>query len=112
MNCDIYTTDEFAKSLKRLSKRYASMKDDYVRFLGELHNNPLLGTEIKYGLRKVRLSITSKQKGKRGGARVITHTVIYSASEAEVTLLQIYDKSDRANISDSELKALLKKNGL
>lgn len=31
---------------------------------------------------------------------------------AAVTLLQMYDKSDRENISDNELKNLLKKNGL
>jgi len=112
MSCDIYTTTEFERSLKKLSKRYASMKEDYIRFLSELKVNPLMGTEIKYGLRKVRMAITSKQKGKRGGARVITHTVIYNTTDADVTLLQMYDKSDRANITDNELKALLKNNGL
>lgn len=88
------------------------MKADYIRFISELKENPLMGTEIKYGLRKVRMAISSKQKGKRGGARVITHTVIYNASDADVTLLQMYDKSDRENISDSELRILLNKNGL
>ena len=112
MSCEIYTTTEFERSLKKLSKRYASMKDDYIRFLSDLRENPLLGTEIKYGLRKVRLAITSKQKGKSGGARVITHAVVYSASESEVTLLQVYDKSDKENVTDAELKMLLKKNGL
>ena len=84
MSCEIYTTAEFERSLKKLSKRYASMKEDYIRFLSELKDNPLMGTEIKYGLRKVRMAIASKQKGKRGGARVITHTVIYNTTDADV----------------------------
>ena len=113
MSCEIYTTVEFERTLKKLSKRYASMKDDYIHFLSELRENPMMGTEIKYGLRKVRLAIASKQKGKSGGARVITHAVVFSsASDSEVTLLQIYDKSDRENITDNELKLLLRKNGL
>ena len=111
MSCEIYTTSEFERTLKKLSKRYASMKDDYIHFLTELRNNPLMGTEIKYGLRKVRMAIASKQKGKSGGARVITHTIIYNATDADVTLLQMYDKSDRENITVTELKSLLKKNG-
>lgn len=36
MNCDIYTTAEFERTLKKLSKRYASMKEDYIKFLSEL----------------------------------------------------------------------------
>ena len=112
MSCEIYTTVEFERTLKKLSKRYASMKDDYIHFLSELRENPMMGTEIKYGLRKVRLAIASKQKGKSVGARVITHAVVFSASDSEVTLLQIYDKSDRENITDNELKLLLRKNGL
>lgn len=46
------------------------------------------------------------------GARVITITAIVSVDETDVTLLTIYDKSDRETIKDSELKKILKKNGL
>ncbi len=58
------------------------------------------------------MAITSKGKGKSGGARVITVTAIVSVDETNVTLLTIYDKSDRETIKDSELKKVLKKNGL
>lgn len=58
------------------------------------------------------MAITSKGKGKSGGARVITVTAIVSVDETNVTLLTIYDKSDRETIKDSELKNILKKNGL
>jgi hypothetical protein len=51
------------------------------------------------------LSIASKNKGKRGGSRIITHFVI---DEDTVFLLIIYDKSDKKILTDKELLALLK----
>jgi len=36
-------TIEFGKSLKRLSKKYKSLKDDYIQFLNELEENPYIG---------------------------------------------------------------------
>ena len=51
------------------------------------------------------MAITSKGKGKSGGSRVITHLKV---SHTSVYLLSIYDKSDQENISDKELKELLK----
>ncbi|HLF63747.1 MAG TPA: type II toxin-antitoxin system RelE/ParE family toxin [Saprospiraceae bacterium] len=51
------------------------------------------------------MAITSKGKGKSGGARMITH---YYVEGSTVFLLSIYDKSEQANISDSELEKLLK----
>lgn len=89
------------------------MKQDISDFfLDELEQNPFQGSELGNGLRKIRMAITSKGKGKSGGARVITVTAIVSVDETNVTLLTIYDKSDRETIKDSELKKILKKNGL
>jgi len=45
-----------------------------------------------------------RRKGKSGGARVITHVQVTKTS---VYLLSIYDKSEKENIADEELKALL-----
>jgi hypothetical protein len=50
------------------------------------------------------MAITSKGKGKSGGARIITFVKI---SQTTVYLLSIYDKSDKENISDKELIELL-----
>lgn len=55
------------------------------------------------------MSIASKGKGKSGGARVITYTVILANIASEVKLLTIYDKSECEDISDKELKDLLRK---
>ena len=76
MSCKITYTPDFAKALKHLAKKYKSMKTDYAQLLNDLRANPFLGTDLGRHLRKVRMSITSKGKGKSGGARVITYTVI------------------------------------
>ncbi len=112
MNCKIETTPDFARELKQLAKRYPSMKDDYRDFLNALRKSPLQGEPLGKHLRKVRFTIASKAKGKSGGARVITHTVLVESDGADITLVTIYDKSNQANITDKELKKLIKKNGL
>lgn len=80
--------------------------------MAELRANPQLGTDLGGGLRKIRMRIASKGKGKSGGARVITFTVIVAVDETEVNLLYIYDKAERSNITAKEIDALLHKNGL
>ena len=112
MNCKIETTPDFARELKQLAKRYPSMKDDYSNFLDALRKSPLQGEQLGKHLRKVRFPIASKAKGKSGGARIITHTVLVESNGADITLVTIYNKSDQANITDKELKKLIKKNGL
>ena len=99
MNYRIKTTKSFDKEIKRLGKHYASIANDYAALLDS-------------GLRKIRMQITSKGKGKSGGARVITFTVIVSMEESEINLLYIYDKADRPSISTHEIERLLHKNGL
>lgn len=70
-----------------------------------MEKNPEQGTNLGNNCYKIRVSIESKGKGKRGGARVITNIVI---AEKTVYLLSIYDKSDKENLTDKELKELLK----
>jgi hypothetical protein len=112
MNCRIVATPDFAHELKRLAKRYPSIKGDFDVFLQELRKSPLMGKELGKHLRKVRFTISSKGKGKSGGARVITHVILFETDGADITLVAIYDKSDRSNITDKELRILIKKNGL
>ena len=109
MSFEIKTIEVFDRQAKRLAKHYASFKQDYKDFLDELRNNPLAGTDLGGGVRKVRMAITSKEKGKRGGARVITYSadVIIRAEQGQIFLLSIYDKSERSAITDNEIKRLL-----
>ena len=112
MNYSIRTTKSFDKEIKRLSKRYASMANDYAALLDELEQNPTAGANLGGGLRKGRMAIASKGRGKSGGARVITFTVIVAVEEAEINLLYIYDKAERESISLREIEKLLELNGL
>ena len=98
MNCKIETTPDFARELKQLAKRYPSMKDDYRDFLDALRKSPLQGEPLGKHLRKVRFSIASKAKGKSGGARVITHTVLVESEGADITLVTIYDNQIRQTL--------------
>lgn len=112
MNYSIVLDRTFEREVKRLSKRYASLKEDLKELRNELEQNPLSGTDLGGGLRKIRMRITSKGKGKSGGARVITFTIVIAVDETEINLLYIYDKAERSNISSKELEELLRKNGL
>lgn len=104
-------TTIFLKEVKRLSKRYKSIKDDIDSLVKELKNNPLLGTDLGNGIRKIRITISSKNRGKSGGGRVITlHLDVDSGGT--IFLLTIYDKSDRVNISANEIDDILKRTGL
>ncbi len=102
----------FKKEFKRLLKRYPSLIEDVKTLRQNLEAFPDLGTDLGGGLRKVRMRITSKGKGKSGGARVITLTVIISTEETEIDLLYIYDKAERSTISRKEIDELLTKNDL
>ena len=106
MNYRVKASATFKRNIKNLGKRYASIADDYACLLDELEKNPGLGVDLGGGLRKIRMAITSKGHGRRGGARVITFTVIVSVEEAVINLLTIYDKSERESISRSEILAV------
>ena len=72
MNFEIQTTSYFDTEAKRLAKRHRSFIDDLQDFQKSLLENPYQGTELSPGIRKIRLTIDSKGRGKSGGARVIT----------------------------------------
>ncbi len=112
MNYSIIFDDTFEKEVKRLSKRYPSLKDDLIALQKEIYANPQAGIDLGGNLRKIRMRITSKGRGKSGGARVITFTVVVAVDETEINLLYIYDKADRQSISEKEIEDLLRKNGL
>ncbi|HXH98827.1 MAG TPA: type II toxin-antitoxin system RelE/ParE family toxin [Sphingobacteriaceae bacterium] len=73
--------------------------------ISSLKLNPEQGTSLGNNSYKIRLSISSKGKGKSGGARIITHLYIQNTT---VILLTIFDKSEQSNITDKEIQLLLK----
>ena len=67
-------------------------------FVNELFQNPNMGKDLGNGVRKIRMA---------GGMRVITFNVIIDRTDTEITLLSMYDKSEKESISDKEIKMLL-----
>lgn len=99
---------EFERRAKALAKKYRSFVDDYNTFLDELERNPFSGTLLGNNTYKHRMAITSKGKGKSGGARVITYNVLQNKNDVTITLMSIYDKSEISNVTDSYLRQLVK----
>lgn len=88
------------------------MRQDFAGVLESLRREPQQGVDLGRGLHKVRMAISSKGKGKSGGARVITLTVLISETDTNIVLLTIYDKSECENLTDKELTDIVKKSSL
>jgi mRNA-degrading endonuclease RelE of RelBE toxin-antitoxin system len=107
MNYNVKTSKQFEKELKRLCKKYSSLKLEYIQIISDLAISPAMGTSLGNNLYKIRLSIASKRRGKSGGARIISYVQII---EESVLLLTIYDKGEKSNISDDEIQDILDQN--
>ena len=101
MNYRIIPQKHFLKELKRLAKKYHSLQN-------ELSSNPSAGIDLGCGIRKIRMAIGSKNKGKSHGARVITYTYTVNDTEGIINLIYIYDKEESESITDNEIKWLVK----
>jgi hypothetical protein len=108
---NFFTTTEFNKEFKRLAKKYKSLSSDLLEFKEEFDNNPIVGIDLGANLRKIRVSIKSKNKGKSGGARIIVYDLVATVEENAVILVLIFDKNETNNVSNDELKSILRKEG-
>ena len=104
MRFEVVYTDRFEHNIKRLSKKYRSLKTDLENLITSLEQNPVQGEPIGKSCYKIRLLISSKGKGRSAGGRVITYVYILKQL---VYLLSIYDKSEQENISAKELASIL-----
>ncbi len=107
MKSDFFYTPEFAKALKKLRKKYRTIDNDLKELSKEIINNPDIGTDLGNGLRKIRLKITAKNKGKSGGARVITEDIIIDTGDRNILFIIIYDKSDVESFDIEKIKDIL-----
>ena len=98
MKFNIIYTRIFEKEFKRLSAKHISLKMDFKILLIKLESDPMFGEPLGNNCFKIRLAISSKGKGKRGGARLITCVKIVANA---VYLVAIYDKSDRSRIGNT-----------
>ena len=111
MMIEIISTPEFDKEYKRLKKKYRSLPDDLANLQQELIKNPNLGIDLGHNFRKVRMAIKTKNKGKSGGARVITYSLFVSIIDEVIVLVTIYDKGDEQSITDARIMQIIKNFG-
>ena len=105
MSYNIFSIPIFDKQVKRLSKKYPSLKTDLTTLITKLSDEPTHGTSLGNNFYKIRLAVASKGKGKSAGARVITYVKI---TRNTVYLTSIFDKSDKSTISEKELDQVFK----
>ncbi len=105
MSYKIELSENFKKEAKKLSKKYPSLKTDLANLFEELEKNPTTGIPLGNDIYKIRLAIASKNKGKSGGARVMSFVKVINTT---VLLFSIYNKGDIDSISDKEIEELIK----
>ncbi len=104
MSYNIIPTHRFEKELKRLAKKFPSIKIEFAALIDKVSENPEIGTSLGNNCYKIRMAIGSKGKGQSGGARIITY--LYIETET-VYLLTIYDKGEKADLKPNELKDII-----
>jgi len=105
MSYSIELSANFKKEAKRLSKIYPSLKTELSVLFAELEVNPTIGTPLGNDIYKIRLAIASKNKGKSGGARVLSFVKV---TRTTVLLFSIYSKGEMNNLTDKQIKELIK----
>lgn len=105
MSYSIELSANFKKEAKRLTKKYPSLKIELAELFTELEENPTTGTPLGNDIYKIRLAIASKNKGKSGGARVLSFVKV---TQTTVLLFSIYNKGEVDNLTDKEVKELIK----
>lgn len=103
MNYSVSTIPLFDKQAKRLAKKHPSLKADLAILINSLSAEPQQGVALGNGFFKIRLAISSKSKGKSGGASVITYLKVIQKT---VYLTSIFDKSEKSTLNDKELEKI------
>ncbi|WP_243018434.1 MULTISPECIES: type II toxin-antitoxin system RelE/ParE family toxin [Candidatus Cardinium] len=105
MSYSIIFSFSFNNEIKHLIKKYPSLKEDIIKLIITLKKNPAQGIPLGNNIYKVRLSVTSKGKGKSGGIRIMT---LVQTGENRLILFFIYNKGNRDSLSKKEIKELIK----
>jgi len=105
MSYSVELSTNFKREAKRLSKKYPSLKSELAELFAELEENPTMGIPLGNDIYKIRLAIASKNTGKSGGARILSFVKV---TETSVLLFAIYSKGEVDNLTDKQIKELIK----
>ncbi len=103
---NLFFSDRFKKDIRKLGKRYRSIRLDLQPLIEQLEAGESPGDQISdtdHVIFKVRVKNSSIQKGKSGGYRVI----YYVKTNIQIILLTIYSKSDQSSIEASEIREII-----
>jgi mRNA-degrading endonuclease RelE of RelBE toxin-antitoxin system len=109
MPITVVPTESFIKDLKQISKKHKNILTDIAVLSSQLKKNPILGTSLGQNVYKIRLAITGTNKGKSGGARIITYVIF---TNEVVYLAEIYLKSEQDTTDANLVIKRLKDSGL
>jgi mRNA-degrading endonuclease RelE of RelBE toxin-antitoxin system len=95
---NLETTDDFDKEIKKLRKKYPSIKGDFQKIIDDIEKELILATDLGEGFKKIRIDIKSKGKGASGGGRIITYETIVAVAKKNILFTLIYNKGDYDNL--------------
>jgi mRNA-degrading endonuclease RelE of RelBE toxin-antitoxin system len=99
MKFELEAIPEFEKEYKKLLKKYPYLKSDLLKLFHSLELSPHQGTSLGKDYFKIRLRISSKNRGKSGGARIITCVKVILG---KVYLFILYYIAEIGNIISAE----------
>jgi len=105
MSYEVRVVDEFKKDVKKLFKKYRSIKTDILDLIEKLEEDYTIGIDLGSNLYKIRVK-NSDIGGKSGGYRVIYYTRL---TNDRVYLLTIFSKTQKENIDVKSLKPIVDK---
>jgi len=103
MNYDVIAVEQFQRDIKKLAKKYKSIKYDILDLIEKLELDYNIGIDLGNNLYKIRIK-NSDIGGKSGGYRVIYYTIL---PKSKIYLLTIYSKTQKENIDMKSLKSIL-----
>ncbi len=109
MSYSVKTLAHFDREVKRIAKKHKGIKADIEKLIDNLEINPTLGADLGQNIYKIRLAISGTNKGKSGGARVITYVVVVNKT---VFLTEIYLKNEQDTVDTGLIIQRLKDDGL
>lgn len=105
MAIKVISTPDFRRALKQIAKKHKEVLKDVTKLIDQLEANPMMGTDLGQNVYKIRLAISGTNKGKSGGARVITYAYL---TEDVVYLSYIYLKSETDTVDPNVIIERLK----
>jgi len=105
----VIPTDSFTKELRRIAKKHPGILSDIAKLSSTLKETPEMGTDLGQGVYKIRMAVSGTNKGKSGGARVITCVVLVHET---VFLAEIYLKNENDTVDVNLVVQRLKNEGL